>query len=245
MILGVIPARGGSKGVLRKNIQPLAGHPLIAYSIRQAGRCTFIDRAVVSTEDEEVAGIARSYGAEVPFLRPAHLAQDGTPMLPVLQHALAWVEERGWGKVRLVVVLQPTCPFRADEDIADCVRTLDGTGADSVIAVCEPSHDPYRLLYNMDDSGIITPLIPRQPTWTTTSGAGRAFGSRQESPQTWCENGAVYVVRRDVVMDQGLIITSNTRGVIVPEERSLDIDSPLDLEFARWLMQRGRSKLPK
>ena len=230
--------------VPRKNILQVAGRPLIAYTIEQAHGCDLIDRTLVSTDNQEIADVARSCGAEVPFLRPADLALDDTPMLPVLQHAVEWAEAEGRGNVRLVVVLQPTSPFRQVEDIVACIRRLDETGAESVISVCEPSHDPYRLLYRMDNADVLTPLVPREAGQEVSAGAGRAFGSRQESPQTWRETGSIYVGRRDVVMDKEMIITDDTRGVVVPVDRSLDIDTTLDLEFARWLMQRRRTQCP-
>src|SRR5262249_41233552 len=135
-IVAVVPARGGSKSIPRKNIVMLAGKPLIAWTIECAQACRLIDRVVVSTENEEIASIARQCGAEVPFLRPSVLAQDDTPMLPVLQHVISEVETRG-SRVGIVVLLQPTSPLRSAADIEACILPVKEGAVSATMTVCE------------------------------------------------------------------------------------------------------------
>jgi len=144
-VLGIIPARGGSKGVPRKNLYPLAGTPLIAYSITSAQQAHSLDRFIVSTDDPEIASVARAYGAEVPFMRPAALAQDDTPDLPVFQHCLWWLGEHERYRPDMIVHLRPTQPLRRPSDIDAVVRLLRGTGADSVKSVRLVKEHPHKM----------------------------------------------------------------------------------------------------
>ena len=133
-VLGLIPARGGSKGVPRKNIKLLCGKPLLEYTAQAALASRLLSRVILSTEDEEIAEAGRRCGLEVPFLRPQELAADDTPMLPVIEHAVRWVEERG-ERFDAICLLQPTNPLRRAEEIDGCIELLIGTGADSVVTV--------------------------------------------------------------------------------------------------------------
>jgi len=136
-ILGIIPARGGSKSVPKKNIRLLAGKPLIAYTIETAQKCKMLDRTVISTDDDEIADVAKKYGGDVPFMRPEELALDSSPMVPALQHAVSFIEKNENVRVGMVVLLDPTSPFRRIEDIEECIKKLERENVDSVVTICE------------------------------------------------------------------------------------------------------------
>ena len=152
-VLGVITARGGSKGIPGKNLKRLAGQPLIWHTLQSAAASASFDRVILSTDDHAIANFARVHGCEVPFLRPADLAQDETPHLPVLQHAVAWLKEQEGYRPDAVMILQPTSPLRRAEDIREAVRLLETTGADSVLTVSAVSTHihPLRMLRVGDD----------------------------------------------------------------------------------------------
>ena len=225
-IIGVIPARGGSKGLPRKNIAPVNGKPLIAYTIEAALASSSLGHVFVSTEDAEIAAVAREYGAEV-LPRPAELATDDTPSLAVLQHGVTFLEtERGMAP-ELVVLLQPTSPCRTAEDIDGCVRLSRQHGNDPVVSACETEHSPF-WSFTIDNERIV-PLFPE----------GQAVTRRQQSPKTYRLNGAVYVWSRDAIMkgNRGPL-DENVRPFIMPPERSIDIDSRLDIELAELLLRK-------
>ncbi len=164
-MLALIPARGGSKSIPRKNIRPFAGHPLIAYSIAAGLAAELVTRVIVSTDDEEIAAVARRYGAEAPFLRPAELAQDHTPDLPVFQHALEWLAEHEGYQPEIVVQLRPTSPFRRVAHIDQAMyRLLEQPEADSVRTVCVPFQNPFKM-WRIGPDGLMQPAagggIPR------------------------------------------------------------------------------------
>jgi CMP-N-acetylneuraminic acid synthetase len=213
MICAVIPARGGSKGVPRKNIRPFAGRPLIAYTIDAARRTRELDRVIVSTDDEEIANIAREHGAEVPFLRPAELSGDAVPTHPVLMHALRWVEDVSNTAVDALVTLQPTSPLRRSEHIGAAVQLWRQSGADSVVTVCSVQHNPYWMGTLVD--GRFVPLFEEFGT----------YRSRQALPDVYRLNGAVYVTSRRVLIEDGSILGRDTRAVVMTSDESLDIDT--------------------
>jgi CMP-N,N'-diacetyllegionaminic acid synthase len=219
--LAVIPARGGSKGVPGKNIKPLAGVPLLAYSIRVAQQSGCCDRCIVSTDDEAIAEVARAYGAEV-RMRPEEYARDDSPTLPVIEDVIRHCCPDGMPD--LVVILQPTSPLRRPEHIAAAVASLQD-GDDSCVSVCEAEHTPYKM-YRIDD-GLLTPLMKDH-------GIGVP---RQLLPPVYRENGAIYVTRTRVLMERGTIWGDRVRPFIMDRESSLDIDTPLDFEIAEFLIQ--------
>jgi len=228
VVLGLIPARGGSKGIPRKNIRQLAGKPTIAWTIATALACPVLGRVVVSTEDEEIAEIARHYGAEVPFLRGVELAQDDTPDLPVYQHALSWLAEHEGYNPDIIVWLRPTVPLRAVEDIAVAVDLLVQTKADLVRSVCLAEHHPYWMKRLEHDR-----LVP------FVDGIDESkYYRRQLLPPVYRLNGAVDVTWRQTVMEKGLLYTGDVRGYVMPAERSVDLDSELDFALAELLLQR-------
>lgn len=225
-VLAVVPARGGSKGVPGKNVRPLAGKPLIAWTIDEARRSALIDRLVVSSDDEGILAVARDRGAETPFVRPAALAQDDTPgVLPVL-HALEMLP--GFD---IVVLLQPTSPLRSVADIDECLRVLAANGG-SVTTVTENAKSPY-WTYRLGDGDRLQPILTD----------GGDVVRRQDAPRTYALNGAVYAVDVDWLLAERLMVKAGlTVGVRMPHERSVDIDTELDLAWAEFLIGRKIGK---
>ena len=224
-VLGVIPARGGSKGVLRKNVRLVAGRPLIAHSIDAARASQRLSQVIVSTEDAEIAEVARALGCEI-VDRPQALAADDTPMLPVIQHALQTVEAQRGNAVDYGVILQPTVPLRTGEDIDEALQILIETGADSVISVYQVSdHHPSRM-YRLVDGRLVS--YADEPE-------GRL---RQALPPVYHRNGAVYAFRRALIDEAQTIIGPHARPYIMPPERSINIDDELDLALADLVLSR-------
>jgi CMP-N,N'-diacetyllegionaminic acid synthase len=227
-ILGLIPARGGSKGMPGKNLAPLAGKPLIAYSIETALQAKSLSRIVVSTDDKLIAAAAREHGAETPFVRPAELADDTSPALAVIKHALEWLDrEQNW-QADAVVYMQPTSPLRSPEHIDAAVEILIEDIADSVVSVVEVPHqfNPVSVL-KLED-GALTPYL----------GEGGPL-RRQDKPLLYARNGpAVLVIKRRVIMDLDTLYGPRTLPLIMDLAESLDIDTPFDLELAEYLLSR-------
>jgi CMP-N,N'-diacetyllegionaminic acid synthase len=221
-ILAVIPARGGSKGLPHKNIRHINGKPLIYHTIKEAQESRFLDRIIVSTDDREIAKIAESCGVEV-ITRPAELAMDDTPSLPVFQHAIRYLEEAG-DSYDIVVILQPTSPLRTAADIDGAIKKYLQTGCGSVVSVCRTEHPPHWMYTLQGD--ILKPVIE----------GGDKITRRQDMPEVYRLNGAISVTHRDNIMKQNRIISDDTRAFIMPEERSIDIDSEIDLMLAELLM---------
>jgi CMP-N,N'-diacetyllegionaminic acid synthase len=219
-ILAIIPARGGSKGVLRKNIKLLCGKPLIAWSIEAALKSTLISNVIVSTEDEEIAEVAKSYGAQVPFLRPLELAQDDTPGIAPVLHALDKLP-----MCDSVLLLQPTSPLRTTVDIDNCIEFSKSTGAQSIVSVSEPSKHP-EWMYRLDNNKKLQPYIN-----ITVS------ENRQELSSVYALNGALYYTKTDWLIENGTFITEETSGYIMPPKRSIDIDTMLDWKLAELLLE--------
>ncbi len=235
-VLAVIPARGGSKSVPRKNITPIFGRPLIAYTIDAAKRSKYITHFVLSSEDDEIISIAKKYGAPVPFKRPAELATDQAATLPVVQHALREMEARENIRFSFVVLLQPTTPMRQPEDIDAVLEKIIETGADSVVSVCDvDAYHPARMRKIVDDRLVELPI--REP---------REMARRQDLPRIYIRNGAVYAVRRDVLMNRNSMIGEVSRPYVMPVERSVNIDGKLDLLMAQLLMrEEDYAHIPK
>lgn len=226
-VLGVIPARGGSKGIPRKNLVDLCGKPLIAYTIEAALGAARLSRVVVSTEDEEIARIAQGYGAAVPFRRPAELSTDGAHSLPVVQHALETMEAKDGRVYDVVVLLQPTTPLRTARDIDEGVELLVSSGADSVISVVEvgPNH-PYRMKRILDDGRLVN----------FVDQGFEDMRPRQELPPVYIRSGDLYISLRRVVMEMGTLVGPHCRPVVIPTDRAVNVDTRLDLERAREVL---------
>ncbi len=227
-ILGLIPARGGSKAIPHKNIVPLAGKPLLAYTCEAALASCCLTRVVLNTDDPRIAEVGRACGVEVPFLRPAELAQDDTPILPVIRHTLAWLEEHDGFSVDVVVLLQPTSPLRRAEHIDAAVGLLLEKDADTVVSVVEVPHqfNPVSLM-RLDEDG-----------WLRPYQEGAMILRRQDKPRLYARNGpAVLVVRRGT-LEGGELYGERTLPYEMDAASSLDIDAPDDLVLAEFWLQR-------
>lgn len=219
-ILALIPARGGSKGIPRKNIKPIAGKPLIAWAIEAALCSRVLDAVVVSTEDEEIADVARQWGAQVPFRRPAELAQDDTPGIDPVLHALEQLPD-----FDAVLLLQPTSPLRTTEDIDACIGLAQGRQAASVVSVSEPGKHPY-WMYRLGTDQRLQTLINVPP-----------ISRRQDLPPVYAVNGALYYTRADWLRRHHAFVTAETVAYVMPPERSVDTDTLLDWKLAEMLLK--------
>lgn len=229
-VLAVIPARGGSKGVPRKNIVMLHGKPLLAYTIGPALAAQRLTHVVVSTEDEEIARVARSLGAEVPFMRPAELASDEAKSLPVVQHAVRMMEAREGRPYDVVVLLQPTTPLRTAADIDAGIEKLLATGGDSVVSVVDVGgHHPFRMKRVLEDGRLINYIDQ----------GFEDMRPRQVLPPAYLRSGDLYIARRDVVMEQDTMVGRNCYAYIIPPERAVNIDTRFDLMLAEDLLTQG------
>lgn len=235
-ILAVIPARGGSKGVPRKNIRPVCGKPLIGYTIETALEASEnLHSVIVSTDDPETAEIAEQFGAEVPFLRPKHLADDHTPTVPVLQHAVKFVEDRDDIKIDWALLLQPTDPFRLPQDIRATIDIALTEECDSVISV-KQVFSTHPILMKKINEGKLEPFcIPEKE------------GTRRQDydPPAYMRNGAIYLTRRDVLMNDNSIWGETICPYIMPEERSVGVDSEMDMKLVEILMAEKLEKKEK
>ncbi|OAT80388.1 cytidylyltransferase domain-containing protein [Desulfotomaculum copahuensis] len=224
-VLGLIPARAGSKGIPGKNIRPLAGKPLIVYSIEAARESGAIDYLLVSTDGEDIAHIARQVGAEVPFMRPAKLASDNARGMDVLYHAMSWLEERG-KKYDCVITLQPTSPLRTAEDITKAMDLLIEHNADAIVSVCKVDHHPWWCNTLPEDGCMKDFLKPGIPS------------NRQELPCFYRINGAIYLARWDYIRNRDNWYGPGTYAYVMPRDRSVDIDDEVDLRLATLLLKQ-------
>lgn len=225
-ILGIIPARGGSKGLPRKNIREFAGKPLIAWTILEAMKSRYLDRCIVSTEDEEIRKIAEENGGDVPFLRPYRLAQDDTASIDVVLDVMNYFSEYEYA-----VLLQPTSPLRTVEDIDAAIACCMEHGAESCVSVTAVEHSPY-WMYQLNEFHRLKPLmeITRKEIY-----------QRQKLPKLYRLNGAVYVNSRNMLKKTQGFIDSNSVAYIMPQERSYDIDTMQDFKIAEMLIKERRN----
>jgi N-acylneuraminate cytidylyltransferase len=227
-VLALVPARGGSKGLPRKNVMPLGGHPLIAWSVAAGAQAETVHRVVCSTDDHEIAEVAARYGAEVPFVRPAQLAADDSLDLPVFQHALAWLErEQGW-RADVVVQLRPTSPLRFPGQVDAAVRLLlDMPEATGVRTVIPAPANPYKmwLLPEPGREPFLQPLL-------AVAGFDEPFNMpRQKLPQAYWQTGTIDVVRADVIRE-GRMSGDRLLPMVIDPRQAVDIDGAADLEAA-------------
>lgn len=232
-IVAVIPARGGSKGVPRKNLRKVGGKPLIAWSIQCASASTLLDRTIVSTDDEEIADIARELGAQVPFIRPSELAADKTPGIAPMIHALRWLEEYEGYLPDALMCLQPTSPLRLGTDVDDAIKLARKRDALGVVSVTEARVHPF-WLKRMDDQGRLDAFCKDTPD----------VARRQDLPKAWALNGAIFLADREMLLRQGSWYGPRTYALKMPHERSLDVDSLWDLQLVDLLL-RNRDKNAK
>lgn len=226
-ILAVIPARGGSKGVPRKNVRPVCGKPLIVYTIETAlASRHLLNHIIVSTDDEEIAAIARQNGAEVPFMRPSELAGDQTPTLPVLQHAVNFVENNEDLTLDWVLLLQPTTPLRIAEDIETSINLARKSRCDSIISVVQVFAEHPIFMKRIENNRLLDYCFEEKE------------GTRRQDsgPPAYMKNGAIYLTRRDVLMRNNSIWGNAIEPYVMPPERSVNIDNEIDLKLAEILM---------
>ena len=221
-LLALIPARGGSKGIPRKNIKNLCGKPLIAWSIEVAQESDLVDKVVVSTDDEEIAEIALSYGAEVPFFRPPELAQDETPGIDPVLHALGKLP-----KFDSILLLQPTSPLRTASDIDGIVKMCQEAQAPAAVSICESSKHP-NWMFSCGKDGTLSPF-------TDTPVSMR----RQDLDKIYTLNGSLYLAKTDWIQDNGSFLSPETVGYLMPPERSLDIDTMFEWSLLEFLMSKN------
>lgn len=229
-VLGLISARGGSKGLPGKNIYPVCGLPLIAWTILAARKARLIDRLILSSDDQAIIDVAKYYGCEVPFSRPENLATDEATSVDVAVHALETLPE----KYDLLVLLQPTSPLRTAEDIDGAVQLLLDTQAPSVVSVAISNKSPYWML-QIDENGSLEPLLSSEVRPKR----------RQDAPCIFLPNGAVYVVSSAVFLEQRNFLLPGTRPWIMPERRSIDIDLLEDIQYLEWLCRSHPEWIPE
>jgi len=222
--VAIIPARGGSKGIPRKNIKELCEKPLITYIIETALRVEELDRVIVSTEDKEIAEVAKKCGAEVPFMRPEELARDETPTLPVLQHAVKYLEEKENYKPDIVVLLYATSPLLKHERVSEGIKMLREGNFNSVLGVVED-----RGHYWLETNNGYERLYPK------------ALKNRQFIKPLLKENGAIYICKRDILIEKNEIIGGKIGFLVMKRDESIDIDELLDFEFTEFLMNRNHT----
>jgi N-acylneuraminate cytidylyltransferase len=225
-ILAVIPARGGSKGLPRKNILVLAGKPLIVWTIEAAKKSTMIDRFVLSSDDSEIIDVAKRWGCEVPFIRPKELSQDDTPGVDPVLHALEMLCEN----YDYVVLLQPTSPLRKAEDIDACIELCMKSGSPSCVSVVLSEQNPY-WMYSINSMHQLQPIMKNRFNYIR----------RQDLPTIYSLNGAVYVAKPKWLVKTKRFITDETIGYVMPKERSVDIDSKIDFDLCGVYLQQMKN----
>ncbi|HEX3101194.1 MAG TPA: acylneuraminate cytidylyltransferase family protein [Pyrinomonadaceae bacterium] len=232
-VLGIIPARGGSKGVPRKNIKLLCGKPLLAYTAESALAAKRLTRVVLSTEDQEIAEVGKALGLDVPFMRPMELAQDNTPTLPVVLHVIKVLEEVG-EKYDAVCLLQPTNPLRRAKDIDACIDLLESSGSDSVVTVLPvpDTYNPRWVYWRSTDGSMVLSTGEREPV-----------SRRQDLPPAFHREGSVYVTKRDVLFDHGNLYGTTVHGFEVDARNSVNIDTFDDWASAEKILKNGLADL--
>ncbi len=218
-ILAVIPARGGSKGVLRKNVRMIAGKPLIAWSIEAAKQATFVDKVILSTDDAEIAEVAQVFDCDVPFMRKPELACDETSTNAVLIDALERMPGYDW-----VLLLQPTSPLRSAEDIDNAIRICFENQAPSCVSVTLAEESPY-WMYELNDSDCMRPLLTHQ-----------SVERRQDLPPVYSLNGAIYLAKIEWFLEHKTFITHETIAYKMPRNRSVDLDTEQDFQLLKFIL---------
>jgi CMP-N,N'-diacetyllegionaminic acid synthase len=224
-ILGVIPARGGSKGVPRKNLREVGGKPLIAWTIENSKKAKYIDRIILSSEDSEIISVAKQWECDVPFVRPEELALDDTPGIDPVLHAINLLAE----EYDYVVLLQPTSPLRTADDMDRCIELCFSRNAPACVSVTEMEKSPY-WMYTVDTEGHLHNLLK----------INKIFQRRQDMPKVFALNGAVYVAEIRWLIKTRTFVTDQTVAYAMPRERSLDIDTEMDLRFCDVIMQESQ-----
>ncbi|MGG4450420.1 cytidylyltransferase domain-containing protein [Brevibacillus porteri] len=224
-VLAIIPARGGSKGIPRKNIIEVGGKPLLSWTIEEAKKSAYIDRLIVSTDDEEIADVARQYEGEVPFLRPKELAMDDTPGIAPVLHALELLP-----KYDYVVLLQPTSPLRQVIDIDGCIEKCLKEQANSCVSITVAEKTPY-WMYHLSDNDVLEPVIKIE----------ERFLRRQDTPTVFSLNGAVYIADTNWLQKTQSFLEPETVGYVMPKERSIDIDNQMDIVIFEAVLRQMKN----
>jgi pseudaminic acid cytidylyltransferase len=221
-VLAIIPARGGSKRLPRKNILPICGKPLIAWTIEAAIKSNIFDQVIVNTDDNEISTVAKKFGAQVPFIRPAVLAKDTSTSIDVIIHTLEWFKAK---EIYFsdVVMLQPTSPLRDYKDIVQAWQLYIDSRAESVVSVCEVEH-PIQWTYHIEDGGVMSKLFDDDNKRS------------QDYEKLYRLNGAIYIGNTKLVLEYEKITTDKTRGYLMTVEKSVDIDNTHDFRYAKFLM---------
>lgn len=232
LVLAIVPARGGSKGVPDKNIRLLAGRTLLERTASAGKQSGVIDRMVLSTDSETIAGVGRDAGLEVPFMRPSSLAQDDTPMLAVVRHAVDEISRAGWD-AEFIVLLQPTSPLRTPDHIRNAVTMLRGSAVDSVVSVVElPRHLSPDYVMRIE-AGALKPFLPE----------GASISRRQDARPAFSRDGTVYAFRRRTLERFGNIYGEQCQPLVIDPAESLSIDSPADWSTAEHILtERERER---
>jgi len=214
-VLGLIPARGGSKGIVRKNLRLLAGKPLLMHTVEAARASAHLTRVVLSTDDVEIAEVGRRSGVDVPFLRPAELALDSTPMIEVVLHCIRWLQGQG-EEYEAVCLLQPTSPLRSAETIDRCISELWQRNADCVVSVrpVPAEHNPHWVYFIEPDGSL-----------HLSTGEAEPISARQLLPAAYHRDGSVFVARTPGVLSRGSLYGPRTIGVVSPEAEAFDLDT--------------------
>lgn len=228
-VIAVITARGGSRGLPRKNVLPLSGKPLIAHSIAAAKQAKRVNRVIISTDDEEIMQIGRQYGAEVPFIRPPELSTADAAHIDVMLHVVSWLEEHG-DLPDAVLLLQPTTPLRKPEDLDGAIQLMESTGCPAVVGVSPAESHPY-LTYKVDEQGKLIGFIDH----------GLRYPRRQDLPPAFTLNGALYLNRCASLRETQMFQPPGAFGWIMPPERSVDIDTLEDFSRAESLLKAETS----
>lgn len=227
-ILGIIPARGGSKGVPEKNIRTLNGQPLIYYTIQAARQSAMLTEFVVSTESEKIAGICKEYDVEFPFMRPEELAEDLVESHPVIRHALDEMERINKVKYEYFIMLQPTTPLRTAQDIDESLNILISTGADSVVSVVDVGGTHPMRMKRIVGGNILINYIDQ---------GFENMKPRQELPPVYIRNGAIYASKCSVLHDLGVLVGEDCRANVMPQDRSINIDTMVDFIVADYMLK--------
>jgi N-acylneuraminate cytidylyltransferase len=228
--MALIPARGGSKSIPHKNIRSFAGYPLIAYSIAAALASESIERVIVSTDDPQIAAVARQFGAETPFLRPDEYAQDHTPDLPVFQHALRWLRDQEDYHPEIVVQLRPTSPLRRVQHIDGAVyRLMERPDADAVRTVCVPFQNPFKM-WRIDADGLMVPLMQ-------THFKEPYNMPRQALPDVYWQTGYVDAARTETILEKNSMTGERILPLVIDPSEWIDIDSPDDWRRAERMLE--------
>ncbi len=228
VVYGWIFARGGSKGLPGKNIRMLGDYPLIAHAIRTAQESKWIRRIFLSTDDDEIAEVARDYGAEVPFLRPPELASDDAPERLAWRHAVNWVSESNLPKMDIMVSLSPTSPLRTADEVDQGIRQFLKGGADTVVAVSRSNRHPSFNVVHFEHDGMVR-LVNPPP---------RPGARRQDFPPVFDISTAFYITTPSFVLDSDSYWAGRVGAIEIPVEHAIDIDEQIDFDFAEFLIQK-------